>query len=213
MGRVTDRLPGMVEAFAALPTRMAILDGELYLIDPRGAAHFYRLMAQMRTGAPDESQLMFWSSIYRIRMASTCVGCRYRRTRSASALHQIEGAVYVRGADVSEWGAAICSLRQVPIRRPGEQTPVIALHERAEPKLDQIECPNWKRANAERNRLFEGPRKPELTEAQKTLAKKREELGRGARAPRSPSLRQGIARELRKHVAILEREIAELTKT
>jgi len=29
------------------------------LIDPRGAAHFYRLMAQMRTSEPDESQLMF----------------------------------------------------------------------------------------------------------------------------------------------------------
>ena len=55
----TDRLPGMAEAFAKLPTISAILDGELVLIDPRGAAHFYRLMAQMRTSSPDESQLMF----------------------------------------------------------------------------------------------------------------------------------------------------------
>ena len=55
----TDRLPGMVEAFAKLPTSGAILDGELVLIDPRGAAHFYRLMTQMRTSHPDESQLMF----------------------------------------------------------------------------------------------------------------------------------------------------------
>jgi len=31
----------------------------LVLIDPRGAAHFYRLMAQMRTSHPDESRLMF----------------------------------------------------------------------------------------------------------------------------------------------------------
>jgi ATP-dependent DNA ligase len=52
-------LPGMVEAFAKLPTQSAILDGELCLIDPRGSAHFYRLMAQMRTSRPDESQLMF----------------------------------------------------------------------------------------------------------------------------------------------------------
>ena len=42
----TDRLPGMVEAFGKLPTQSAILDGELVLIDPRGSAHFYRLMAQ-----------------------------------------------------------------------------------------------------------------------------------------------------------------------
>ena len=30
--------------FAKLPTTSAILDGELVLIDPRGSAHFYRLM-------------------------------------------------------------------------------------------------------------------------------------------------------------------------
>ena len=47
----TDRLSGMVEAFGKLPTQSAILDGELILIDPRGAAHFYRLMAQMRTSS------------------------------------------------------------------------------------------------------------------------------------------------------------------
>ena len=51
----------MVDAFEKLPTQAAILDGELVLIDPRGAAHFYRLMAQMRTSHPDESQLMFLS--------------------------------------------------------------------------------------------------------------------------------------------------------
>src|SRR5580765_8038566 len=55
----TDRLPRMVEAFSKLPTQSAILDGELVLIEPRGAAHFYRLMAQMRTSEPDESRLMF----------------------------------------------------------------------------------------------------------------------------------------------------------
>ena len=49
----------MAEAFTKLPTQTAILNGELCLIDPRGGAHFYRLMAQMRTSHPDESQLMF----------------------------------------------------------------------------------------------------------------------------------------------------------
>jgi ATP-dependent DNA ligase len=33
--------------------------GELCLIDPRGSAHFYGLIAQMRTSHPDKSQLMF----------------------------------------------------------------------------------------------------------------------------------------------------------
>jgi exonuclease VII small subunit len=49
-----------------------------------------------------------------------------------------------------------------------------------------------------------------LTEAQKTLAKKRQELARVLEWLGSPGLMPGIARELRKHVAILEREIAEL---
>ena len=73
-----------------------------------------------------------------------------------------------------------------------------------------FKCPGWKRINAERCRIFEGPRKPELTEAQKTLAKKRQELARVLEWLGSPGLMLGIARELRKHVVILEREIAEL---
>ena len=44
----TERLPRMAEAFAKLPPN-TIVDGELCLVDLRGAAHFYRLMTQMRT--------------------------------------------------------------------------------------------------------------------------------------------------------------------
>ena len=74
----------------------------------------------------------------------------------------------------------------------------------------KVKCPDWKRINAERHRLFEKPpRKPELTEAQ-TLAKKRQELVRVLERLRSPQLSHGIARELRKQQATLEREIAEL---
>ena len=75
----------------------------------------------------------------------------------------------------------------------------------------KTKCPDWKRINSERYRLFEGPpSKPELTEAEKTLAKKRQELARVIERLRSPQLSHGMARELRKNVAILEREIAEL---
>ena len=52
----SNKLPSMRKAFAELPTNSAILDGDR---SARGAAHFYRLMAQMRTSHPDESQLMF----------------------------------------------------------------------------------------------------------------------------------------------------------
>ena len=44
------------------------------------------------------------------------------------------------------------------------------------------------------------------------LAKKSAELVRVLKRLADPDLRPGIARELRKHVAIIEREIAELTK-
>jgi len=57
---------------------------------------------------------------------------------------------------------------------------------------------------------IEGRRKPELTEAQKTLAKKREELARVLERLRAPGLNSGTARELGKQQAILEREVAEL---
>ena len=76
----------------------------------------------------------------------------------------------------------------------------------------KTKCPDWKRINSERHKLFEGPRKSELTEAQKTLAKKRQALARVTERLRSPPLSHGIARELRKQQAILEREIAALQR-
>jgi hypothetical protein len=70
--------------------------------------------------------------------------------------------------------------------------------------------PTWRRDNRQRFRMVEGNKKPALTEEQVTLKKKGEELARVMERLRSPGLRQGIARELRKQVAILEREISEL---
>jgi hypothetical protein len=76
----------------------------------------------------------------------------------------------------------------------------------------KTKCAGWKRINAGRHKMFEGPRKPELTEAQKTLAKKREELARVLARLRAPELCHGIARELREQQSILRREIAELER-
>ena len=74
----------------------------------------------------------------------------------------------------------------------------------------KTKCSAWKRINAERHKLFEGPRKPEQTEAQKTLAKQRQQLAHVLERLRAPGLTQGMARELKKQQALLEREIAEL---
>ena len=74
----------------------------------------------------------------------------------------------------------------------------------------KTKCPG--RINPGRHKIFKGPRKTELTETQKTLAKKREELARVRERLQDPDLREGIARELRRHVTLLEREIAELAQ-
>jgi bifunctional non-homologous end joining protein LigD len=176
----TDRLPRMAEAFAKLPTRSAIVDGELCLIDPRGSAHFYRLMAQMRTSHPDESQLMFLAF---------------------DLLHQ--DGVDLRGLPLSERKRdlrRLCRKSQVPFMREVETFPNgtllfdhcnkfgfegvvskrLASRYSSGPSRNWIKtkCAGWKRINSERHKLFEGPHKPELTEAQKTLARKRLELAR-----------------------------------
>jgi hypothetical protein len=61
----------------------------------------------------------------------------------------------------------------------------------------KTKCPHWKRINLERHKLFEGPRKPEPTEAQKTLGKKCEELARALERLRAPghSARAAQARD------------------
>ena len=199
----------MAEAFGNLPTKSAILDGELVLIDPRGAAHFYRLMAQMRTSEPDESQLMFLAF---------------------DLLHQ--DGVDLRGLPLSERKRdldRLCRKARVPFLKQVETFPDGAalfdhckrfgfegiVSKRRSSRYSsgpsrnwvKVKCPGWKRINAERWRLLEGPRKHELTEAQKTLAKKRQELARVLEHLRSPGLSPGLARELRKNATNLEREI------
>jgi bifunctional non-homologous end joining protein LigD len=165
----------MVEAFAKLPTSAAILDGELVLIDPRGAAHFYRLMSQMRTSHPDESQLMFMAF---------------------DQLHQ--DGVDLRALPLSERKRdlrRLCRKSRVPFLREVQTFPNgtllfdhcdkfgfegvvskrLASRYSSGPSRNwlRVKCPNWKRINAERHKIFEAPRKPELTEAQNTLAKTR----------------------------------------
>jgi bifunctional non-homologous end joining protein LigD len=111
----TARLPRMVEAFGKLPTQSAILDGELCLIDPRGAAHFYRLMAQMRTSSPDESQLMFlvFDLLHQDGVDLAGFAAQRAQARSQPALPQVEGAVPEGGADLPRWPGVIRALQQV----------------------------------------------------------------------------------------------------
>jgi len=156
----SDRLSSMVEAFANLPTQTAILDGELCLIEPSGGAHFYGLMHQMRTKHPDESQLMFLVF---------------------DLLHQ--DGVDLRGLPLSERKRDLRRLGakvRVPFMRQVQTFPdgpilfdhcnqfgfegVVSkrLSSRyvSGPNRNWVKtkCPDWKRVNAERGKLFEGSR-------------------------------------------------------
>ena len=154
-----DCLPGMVEAFATLPARAAIIDGDLRLIGPDGGAHFYRLMHQMRTKHPDESQLMFLVF---------------------DLLHQ--DGVDLRGLPLSERKRdlrRLCAKARVPFMRlvhfpdgpvlfdhcnqfgfEGVVSKRLASRYVSGPSRNWIKSkfPDWKRINVERGKLFEGQR-------------------------------------------------------
>jgi hypothetical protein len=70
----------------------------------------------------------------------------------------------------------------------------------------KMKCPGWTRINSARYRLFEGPRKPELTEARRRSRKSARCSPRVMEHLRSADL----SPVLRKQQAILKREIAEL---
>ena len=58
--------------------------------------------------------------------------------------------------------------------------------------------------------MLNGKKTPELIEGQALLMRKRAELARVLERLRAPDVRPGTARELRKRVARLEQEIADL---
>jgi ATP-dependent DNA ligase len=208
----TERLPRMAEAFAELPVVSAILDGELVLIDDGGAAHFYQLMAQMRTSHPDESHLMYlvFDLIHQdgVDLRSLTLTERKRdltrlcRNARNPFLKQVE--TFSDGEVLFDYCNRFGFEGVVSKQRTSGYTSGASRH------WVKVKCPDWKRANAHRHRLFEGNKRPALTEEQKVLIRKRQELARVLERLGGPDLSPGMARELRKHMAILVAEIAEL---
>jgi ATP-dependent DNA ligase len=202
----------MAEAFAELPTRAAILDGELCLIDAGGAADFRKLMREMRTRAPDETRLMFF--VFDL-LHQEGVDLRQlplsERKRDLRRLCRQSRVSFMREMQSFPDGAALlehCNLMGFE----GVVSKRLAARYVSGPSRSwvKVKCEGWKRANQHRAQLFEVPRKPKLSEREIALKKKREELGRVVERLLEPGLRPGIACELRKQQAILEEEIAEL---
>ena len=144
------------EAYGKLPTHSAILDGELVLIDPRGAAHFYRLMAQMRTSSPDESQLMFmaFDLLHQDGVDLRCLPLTDRK-RDLHRLCRKSRVPFMREVQTFPNGALLfdhCNkfgFEGVVSKR--RNTGYSSGHSRHWVKT---KCPDWKRDNAERHKLF-----------------------------------------------------------
>jgi ATP dependent DNA ligase domain len=200
----------MAEAFSGLPPE-TIVDGELCLIDPRGSAHFWRLMREMRTARPDESRLVF--------LAFDLL---------------FERGIDLRGLPLSERKKdlrRLCAKAKVPFMRQVETFPdgkVLFDHcnqfgfegvvsKRLSSKYvsgqsrawSKSKCPRWRREHAERWRVFEQT-EPGPAEGERALKKKTEELVRVREQLQHQDVRSGLPKELRKRVAILKAEIAEL---
>jgi hypothetical protein len=201
----TNRLPGMVEAFSKLPTQSAILDGELVLLDPRGAAHFYRLMAQMRTSHPNESKLMFL--VFDLLHQDGVDLCGLPLSERKRDLHRL------------------CAKARVPFLREVQTFPNgQLLYEHCDKfgfegivsKRMSSRCvsgpsrhwtktkyPNWKRLNADRGRLFETSRRTEPNPRERDLKRKREELARVQASLARKGLRAGMKDALEAQERIL----------
>lgn len=157
----------MAEAFAKLPPE-TIVDGELRLVDPRGAAHFYRLMREMRTNHPDESQLVF--------LAFDLL---------------FERGIDLRGLPLTDRKRdlhRLCSKSKVPFLREVQTSAApkrlgLSLLERAEPQLGQDEVPGLE---AHQCRALAHFRKPEQAGVDGSPEDARQEAPgtrQGARAP------------------------------
>ena len=76
----------------------------------------------------------------------------------------------------------------------------------------KTKCPNWKRANVNRGKLFERPQKPGPTEEQEDADKETRGAWEGVGAAGIAAIKSWHgARAQERHVTILEREIADLS--
>ena len=156
----SNKLPGMRQAFAELPTNSVILDGELCLIEPGGGAHFYRLMHQMRTRWPDESQLVFlaFDLLHQDGVDLRSLSLT-ERNRDLTRLCRGSHIPFLKQVETFPDGEVLfdhCNKfgfeGVVSKRRTSGYASGSSRH------WVKTKCPDWKRDNAERGKLFEAPR-------------------------------------------------------
>jgi bifunctional non-homologous end joining protein LigD len=154
----TERLPQMVEAFQDLPAATAVLDGELCFVGADGQSNFHRLHAEMRTRWPDEAQLMF---IVFDLLHQDGVDLRplplSERKRDLDRLCRQSKVAFMTKVQAFPDGPVLldcCAkfgFEGVVSKRLDR--PYVGGPSKAWVK---IKCPDWKRDNSERFRMFEG---------------------------------------------------------
>lgn len=194
-------------------TMSAVLDGELCVCDDRGRPNFRALHAEMRQRRPDVSRMAFFAFdiLFQDKVDLRSLSFTERQkdlkrlcaNRRVPCLYLVE--TFPEGDPLLEWCSSYGLEGIVSKRRTSGYASGPWRH------WVKTKCAHWKRENAERHRLFEQPSKPKISERDRALAKKRQELVRVLERLEAPDVRPGIAEELRRHQALLEAEIAELT--
>ena len=156
----TDRLPAMVEAFAELQTRAAILDGELCICDDRGRPDFQTFHSEMRQGRPDTSRMAFFAFdlLHQdgVDLRSLSLTQRKRdlkrlcdpSRRDVPCLYLVES--FPQGAPLLEWCGIYGLEGIVSKRKTSGYLSGISRH------WVKTKCEDWKAANEHRHKLFEG---------------------------------------------------------
>jgi bifunctional non-homologous end joining protein LigD len=210
---ISERLPGLVEAFANLSAISATLDGELCLLAASGRPDFRALHSQMRTRRPDERSLVFF-----------CFDLLFQDGVNLTRLPLVE-----RKRDLHR----LCSRSRVPYLKRVESFPngEVLLEHCEQMELEGIVSKRvdrpyvsgqsrswlktkrraWVAANQFRHKMFEGHKKPPApTEREKTLQRRRTELARVQERLADSELRPGLKAAHKAQERVLLQEIAEL---
>jgi ATP-dependent DNA ligase len=211
---ITERLPGMVEAFGELPARQATLDGELCLFGADGRPHFRALHAEMRKRRPDETSLMFFCfdilfqdgvDLTRLPLSERKKDLRRLCSRSrVQYLKWVEcfpdGGVLLEHCEQMKLEGVVSKRLDRPYVSGQSQS------------WRKTKCAAWRAENQFRHKMFEGHKKPPAppTDRERALEKKRAELARIQERLADPDLRAGLRAAHKAQERALLREIAEL---
>jgi len=154
----TDRLPGMVDAFVEVRARSLVVDGELCSISANGQATFERLHREMRTRWPDEEELvLIMFDLLHADGADLKQLPLIERRRELVKLFRKSPLPRMRLIQTFTDGDALfehCARFGFEgIVAKKVDRPYVSGRSKCWVK---VKCPEWKRGNQERFKLFEG---------------------------------------------------------